>query len=94
MPDKLGPRTVLGPQRQQLASTVSPLLSHLHYAVIKTIYHSYLSTICYLGRFLFFRKLLKEQQEEGEVLVLTAERGFGGSFLSSRLCPPVPPWEE
>ena len=47
MPDKLGPTTVSGPRRQQLASTVSPLLSHLHYAVIKTIYHSYLSAICY-----------------------------------------------
>ena len=78
MPDKLGPTTVSGPRRQQLASTVSPLLSHLHYAVIKTIYHSYLSAICYRGRFLFFRKLLKEQQEEGEGLALTAGRGFGG----------------
>ena len=42
--------------------------------VCVTIYHSYLSAICYRGRFLFFRKLLKEQQEEGEGLALTAGR--------------------
>lgn len=92
MPDKLGPATVSGPRRQQLASTVSPLLSHLHYAVIKTIYHSYLSAICYHGRFLFFRKSSQRTGRREEGLALAAEKQFrGGGFPLPLPRPPVPP---
>lgn len=80
----------IGPHNSFRASTaaaclpVSPLLSLSHYAVIKTIYHSYLSAICYHGRLLFFGKPSSTAASHGEGLAPTTE---GGQEV---LCLPLP----